>query len=431
MLRATIAIAALAVAAQAGAAEAGRIVFTTGSVQVGGAPAANGAAVQEGDALVTGADGYLYVKTADDGLFIVRPRSEAKIVTYHIDKVDPSRTQVKLELTKGVARSQSGTAVKAARQNFRFNTPVAAIGVRGTDFTVFTDQETSRVAVISGAITMSSFGAGCQPDGTGPCGAGSELTALQRGQLLEVRRGQSTPQLRQGGVVAPDVVAPPRSDEPLGKEKEGSEASLLDAHKGGVLVQQVSNNSSQQPSVLPPVPTLPPPVLELPRPMREVTWGRWQPVYDRDANSGLTKPGAERIDFNETYVLFRNQSGDAYQLPERGTAGFALTGGEANVRDTTTQVRSAASLSNGKLLVDFGNASYVTAFDLNHDNQDYRLASTGKVEKDGIFRGTNGYTPANNMTVTGALNNDNSATYLFQSTLRPGRIVSGVTTWAR
>ncbi|MTV53382.1 hypothetical protein GM672_11660 [Massilia buxea] len=427
--------AVLAVAAPAGAAEAGRIVFVTGNVQVAGVPASNGSAVQEGDALVTGADGYLYIKTVDEGLFILRPQSEAKIVTYHVDKVEPSRTQVKLELTKGVARSQSGKAVKAARQNFRFNTPVAAIGVRGTDFTVFTDQETSRVAVISGAITMSSFGGGCQPGGTGPCGSGSELSALQRGQLLEVRRGQATPRLMQGGAVAPDIVAPPRTDEPLGKEKEGADASLLDAHKSGVLAQQALNATVQPPPQEPEIPVVTPPVppvvVEIVRQGREVSWGRWQAVYDKDANSRLTKAGADSLDNNETYVLFRNRAGDPYVLPERGTAGFVLTGGEAYVRDMATQVRTAATISNGQLMIDFGNARYTTGFDLRHDSQDYRLASSGRVEKDGLFSNSNQYTPANNISIFGALDNNNGATYLFQGALRPGKIVSGVTTWAR
>jgi hypothetical protein len=121
--------------ALAHAGQAGKLIFVAGSAQVAGRHAVEGTAVQEGDLLSTGSDGFIYVKTIDDGLLILRPNSSARIVSYHVDRESPANTRVKLELLRGVARAQSGTAVKQARQNFRFNTPVAAIGVRGTDFT--------------------------------------------------------------------------------------------------------------------------------------------------------------------------------------------------------------------------------------------------------------------------------------------------------
>jgi hypothetical protein len=218
------ALACMAQSAQsAQAAEAGKVIFVAGKATIAERQAADGAAVEEGQMLSTGADGFLYVKTVDNGLFILRPNTRAQIVTYHVDTQHPENTRVKLELLNGVARSKSGDAVKQARQNFRFNTPVAAIGVRGTDFTVFTDSTTSRVAVISGAITMSGFAGACSADGGGPCeGATSrELTAAQRGQLLQVKRGQVAPQLLQSSPLSPDQVSPPRADEPLGMTESG------------------------------------------------------------------------------------------------------------------------------------------------------------------------------------------------------------------
>jgi hypothetical protein len=119
--------------------------------------------------LSTGGDGFIYIKTVDNGLFILRPATQARIAAYHVDAKNPANTHVKFELLSGVARSKSGDAVKQARQNFRFNTPVAAIGVRGTDFTVFTDNDTSRVAVISGGVVVSGFSGACRPEGAGPC----------------------------------------------------------------------------------------------------------------------------------------------------------------------------------------------------------------------------------------------------------------------
>ena len=206
-------------AGTAAAGEAGRIVFVSGDVTTGNKAAVLGEAVLEGDEIVTGRTGYIYLKTIDDGLLILRPASRARIAAYHIDSEHPQNTRVKLELLSGVARSVSGKGVKAARQNFRFNTPVAAIGVRGTDFTVFTDQQISNVTVLSGAIVVSGFSGSCAPGGVGPCehAASRELAAGQLGQMLQVKSGQAEPKLISAGGVAPDAVAPPRPDEPTAK----------------------------------------------------------------------------------------------------------------------------------------------------------------------------------------------------------------------
>lgn len=142
------AFAACAWSGIAQAAEAGRIVLVHGTAQVANRTLALGDAVAEGDEIATGKDGYVYLRTVDNGLLILRPSSRARIVTYHVDRQNPANTRIKFELLSGVARSVSGEAVKLARQNFRFNTPVAAIGVRGTDFTVYTDQQTSRKSVV-------------------------------------------------------------------------------------------------------------------------------------------------------------------------------------------------------------------------------------------------------------------------------------------
>ncbi len=118
----------LAAASSAAAGEAARVVFVAGDAQIATHQLALGDAVNEGDEIATGTDGYVYMKTIDAGFLILRPNSRAHITAYHIDSQTPANNRVKLELLSGVARSISGLGVKQARQNFRFNTPVAAIG---------------------------------------------------------------------------------------------------------------------------------------------------------------------------------------------------------------------------------------------------------------------------------------------------------------
>ncbi|MBB3118058.1 FecR family protein [Pseudoduganella violacea] len=437
----------LVLAAQAvQAEEAGKIIFVAGSAQVAGQPAALGTMVQEGQLLSTGNDGYLYVKTVDNGLFILRPKTQARIATYHVDKANPANTMVKLELISGVARSQSGEAVKLARQNFRFNTPVAAIGVRGTDFTVFTDQNTSRVAVISGRVTVSGFDGACRPEGAGPCEGQTarELAAAQKGVLLQIQRGQAAPQLMQGNsLLAPDVVAPPRGDEPVGKNGTGGTAGEpnLDAKKNVSLQEK----AAQQPAVknepnaggnvpplvvrpdpdpVPVVPVVPPP------PVREVSWGRWNTVLNMPANSGLSKDGAERIALGDDFVLFRSRSGSQFIAPERGSIGMVIASSEAYVRDIYTGPQ-AATLENGQLLFNFDKRSFTTSFDLVTGDETRKMASEGGVNSTGDFFGQNRYSPNSNMTVTGAMTDLNGATYLFKSSLDAKRSAGGVVVWKK
>ena len=434
MLRQFVFIAAAALlAGQALAEEAGKIIFVAGAAEVAGKAAQLGGPVQEGELLHTGADGYVYIKTVDKGLFILRPNTEARIVSYHIDAANPANTRIKLELLSGVARSQSGEAVKLARQNFRFNTPVAAIGVRGTDFTVFTDKDTSRVAVVSGAVTVSAFAGGCRAEGSGPCegAAARELSASQKGQLLQIQRGQAAPQLIANPSLLPDVVAPPHPDE--GKNTQaGTGEPSLDAKKNLSLQNQVAVNNIAPPPVAPVIPVtpvLPPPVVEV-TPPQVVSWGRWSPLVDKVPTSTLQKDGATLLANNEVYAVFIGKEGAPYVLPERGSAGFALTNSEAYVRDSTTQARTAATVQNGQLNVDFGKASFTTSFDVVDQSTTYKLASFGSVAKDGQFGASNQYALPSNMSVSGILSGDGGATYLFQSNLTPHRVISGVTVWA-
>ena len=431
------------------AAEAGKVIFVAGNASVADQPAVDGAPVGEGQMLSTGADGFLYVKTIDSGLFILRPNTKARIVTYHVDAKNPANTQVKLELLSGVARSKSGNAVKQARQNFRFNTPVAAIGVRGTDFTVFTDNDTSRVAVISGAIVMSGFAGSCRPDGAGPCegGASRELTAAQRGQLLQLQRGQATPQLLQSSPLSPDQVSPPRPDEPLAHAgSAGGGASSATGQPNLDVQKTVSLNDVI--NKVPPPPVLPPPVVTPPPtvpvqdaitlPDRGIVWGRWQVVAGLPPTFNLSNTAEQNdvLALNGNYALLRARGLDSYIAPSNGSIGFQLRNSEAFVYTDYTpgyRVETPATLSNGVLTVDFGKQSFATSVDMTSQAGNAKLQATGAVGADGQLHGESPSGRTNIMNVQGLLSNQNggSAAYIFDSRLDDKRTVNGVTYWEK
>lgn len=443
MLRRLIFACSVALAAQVHAAEAGKVMFVAGASSIAERPAVEGAAVGEGELLSTGTDGYLYVKTLDNGLFILRPNTKARIVTYHVDTKNPANTHVKLELISGVARSKSGDAVKQARQNFRFNTPIAAIGVRGTDFTVFTDQETSRVAVLTGRVVVSGFGGACSPDGGGPCdGAASrELSAAQRGQLL-IKRGQLAPQLLSSSTNAPDQVSPPRTDEPVAKTSAAPDGAI-DAKKSDsidkVVVQQPSKPVTAPPVVdvvTPPPVTTPDPAPTTPAlPQREIQWGRWATVLGQAPTLDIAVPdGAERIT-EGPFVLFRT-AGQDYVTPERGGASFNLKSSEAYIYyDDLTKAPVSAQVKNGVLNFNFDKSTFLTSFNLVGGGGTFNMVSNGTVTTDGHFNTEDAslYNLSSNSVVTGVLSNQNggSAAYLFRARLDDSRTTNGVTFWSK
>lgn len=445
-------VAAMVASAQAD--EAARAVFVSGKVEMAGQSLAVDGIVSEGAELSTGADGYVYLKTVDNGFFILRPNSRARIVSYHVDQKNPLNTRIKFELINGVARSISGDAVKLARQNFRFNTPVAAIGVRGTDFTVHTTQDASRVTVISGGIIVSGFAAGCSPQGIGPCegGASAELFARQHGQLLQITKGQVKPQLMQSSGVAPDIVAPPRADEPTAKPAAANNAAVpvasaennLDAQKAAenklplvaivpAVLVPIKEPILAPPVVVPPVvvpPVVTPPVVD---PLAsQIIWGRWKAIENRDANIDLAQysAAAKKIAIRDAFVILQRNN-TQWQLPTAGSMGFALKDGEAYVNNQATGAISPAQIQNASLNVDFSKLRFTTSFDLLTNNEIFKRQAEGKVYSDGQFTALNFF--PSNLSVDGVLASEKggSAAYLFQTHLADTRFASGILVWGK
>jgi hypothetical protein len=415
------------------AVDAAHIVFTAGQAKVGARAAQLGDTVREGEKLSTGSDGYLYLETLDKGFFILRPNSAGQIVSYQIDAVNPANSRIKLELQSGVARHISGDAVKKSRDNFRFNTPVAAVGVRGTDFTVFADQDQTRIVVLSGGVVVSPLAGLCVAAGFGPCGgpASRELFASATAQVLQINRGQ-VPMLLQGLEQSPDVTAPPRADEPA-LSKQGARSvpttsatvvltSLnLDAFKTNLIGQLASQS------------TAPAPVNMAPAGPPALIWGRWQKLLDQTIEVDVAALQAKNqlIATNSYYALLRRND-TPWQPPVQNSLGFTLQQSQAAILDESSRQVTLAKIENGQLQIDFARASFLTKFDLVNQSERFQLQNSGNVTSDGKLSGGNPFLLPNNMNVNGALAHDNStAAYLFQSRLDDRRIATGVTAWGK
>ena len=424
------------------AADAARVVFVAGTVKVAERVARIGDIVQEGERLSTGPQGYLYLATFDNGFFILRPNSTGQIVTYQIDTRNPANSRIKFELQSGVARHISGDAAKNARQNFRFNTPVAAVGVRGTDFTVFADQQTTRITVLAGGVVVGPLTGACAAAGFGPCEgpATRELFANNLGQMLQIGRGQ-VPELLLGAGNAPDVIAPPRPDEPaVSKTGSRSTPPASNAVAAATLnLDSLKTNSITQASLFKPeVPVAGPPQ---PIPQLEVSvagppqliWGRWQAMLDQaiEVDVAAFMASHQMVATNPYFALMRNRE-TLWQPPPQASLGFALQQSQAVIFNEASGQLGLAKIENGQLQIDFAKASFFTQFDLVSPKERISLQNKGEVAPDGKLYGGSQFSRPNNMDVRGALASDNrSAVFLFQSRLDALRVASGATLWGR
>ena len=185
---------------------AGQVVFAVGDAYVvslsGPQKATAGSIVLAGDRLVTGVNGYVHLRMADGAFLGVRSDSLLEINEYMFDITKPENGRVRLFLKEGTVRAISGRIAQENKQNFRLNTPLAAIGIRGTDFVAAADQGSTQVAVTSGGVSMSPYGLQCVAVELGSCLGDNviDLNAKRINSFLVVRQGQTAAQVLNGDI---------------------------------------------------------------------------------------------------------------------------------------------------------------------------------------------------------------------------------------
>ena len=127
-----------------------------------------GSPLMAGDRVRTGPDAVAILVFADEGRISLRADSELWIRHYEID---PSgvRTRIELELVKGTVRQISGNASRTQPDRYRLNTPIAVIGVRGTDFLAKTSGDAVEAFVHEGKIVLIPSPSECVGASTSNC----------------------------------------------------------------------------------------------------------------------------------------------------------------------------------------------------------------------------------------------------------------------
>lgn len=419
-----------------------------------------GTPILPGDRLDTADGGHLHIRFIDGALVSIRPGSRMLVEDYKYDPQRVSASLVRFKLEYGVARAISGAAAEGAKERFRLNTPMVAIGVRGTDFVVRAGESSTRAAVNQGAIVMAPFGADCMAQALGPCGSSSaRLLSADMGQLqVEFRPQLAQPEIKplQGAVFAsnstPDnggtpvtvrrVAAAPAPAAPaLGRtdsERLATAALAEEAVTAAITGQAAAPPpavTSPPVVVTPPPPPEPPPVVVVPEPTVPLpppvlAWGRWAAVAAGDGDIAL--PRAEAADGrsvtvgNGQYNLYRATDGQTELA--RGLGSYQFTLDRSSAQYSVAGSVSAASVEQGRLLLDFGNARFAT--DLRVANAltgAVGISGAGAIRGDGIFfdRSVAGQAIAGAAALDGK-----SAGYFFEKAVGAGTL-SGITLWSR
>lgn len=89
------------------------------------------------DSIVTGEKGRLQLKFSDGSRLALTEKTLFKVEEYLFDKDTPEKGKSVYRLLKGGMRTITGAISSANTENYRVNTPIATIGVRGTNYELF------------------------------------------------------------------------------------------------------------------------------------------------------------------------------------------------------------------------------------------------------------------------------------------------------
>jgi hypothetical protein len=390
-----------------------------------------GTPVRVGDRIETSANGHVHMRFVDNAAVSVRPQSSLEVQSYHFDPLRPELNEVRLRVEKGTSRSISGAATDLDKSRFRLNTPIAAIGVRGTDFIVQADAAGVRATVSDGAIAMGALGGDCSASGLGPCAGAKELSADMGRLMAEVRANDQSTRL----VPAVDLsVADAGSrrargtDNPAQSLSEARALSLAAAEPTGLEAQRGNDRAAAELLTLAAVRV---PDLNRPSDLSgQLIWGRW--AIGAAENENLSVPFAlarlgRHVTVGDSQMgLFRaDQSvpGQLFGDTLQGTVEMNLNRASASY-EIGSEVQTAG-ISASNLTIDFTRRTFATALNLfSAGGVQGELRASGAIRADGLFtvRDSEQY-------VSGALSLDGKeAGYLFERSAGGG-LFRGRTLW--
>lgn len=414
---------------------AARVVHMNGTSE----PLKRGASILVGDRVETSANGHVHVRFIDNGAVSVRPDSILEVQAYRYDVDKPQANEVRLRMEQGTSRSISGAATDADKNRFRLNTPIAAIGVRGTDFIVQSDASGVRATVADGAIVVGALGNGCSAAALGPCtGADARLLSADMGRLMaEVRPGERTTHVvPAAGGIAAVAGAEERVAAMNAAESAARAASLAAAEAKGFAPLRESDRAAADLLSIASAS-----VAELNSPAdltAQLVWGRWR-VSGAAANDNVSVQYSKVID-GRHWTTANNRDGDVLlrmsdpsnpnqelrPISDTPIVEMRLSRAQASFEYGNKQTE-AATVNGGSLTLDFDRRTFATALGLSSPTGGKaELRMGGDIASDGTFA-----VRSNTQMVSGALSLDGKeAGYLFERAVGNG-LFRGKTLWGR
>ena len=403
-------------------------------------PVRAGTKVRVSDEIITESNGHVHIQFDDKALLSVRPDSRLEIERYDFNQDKPSESSIKLNLVEGVTRSISGEGAHAARDRFRLNTPIAAIGVRGTDFVVSASGESVRALVNEGAIVMAPFSDNCLAAAFGPCAANAVELSQDSFQVAEVSGGTALPILlpasdERGDLSADEVETQVAQDDSVRADDKtaGTEVYLENVTSRRVAEEAVSV-ASRPPVKVPVITDLTPgsALSAAALTSNNLVWGRWsgndgQGKLERISLAYEVASAGRDVTVGNnagSYVLFRDSHGSTLVKPDLGVVSFGLDSAQAFYHSATGVV--AMQVNSGDLAIDFNQKSFSTRLGLNSAlSGKVDFSATGQYDDGGYF-----YSNTDSQMVRGAISLDGTeAGYLFEKALGSGNSVEGITLW--
>lgn len=421
------------------------------------------------DRIVTGANGHVHVQFVDNALVSVRPDSRLEIQRYDYDKQAPQNSSVKFRLEEGVTRSISGDAAQSARERFRLNTPIAAIGVRGTDFVVSASSSTTEAMVNEGTIVLAPYSQECSADAFGPCVANAVELDGNSLQMLALRDSEPLPRIlpsasaRNSEAVRAEVETALAANAALQSDSDESEgaqllaavdstgtgtarATSLEVVQEAITTPQLTSDAdaaaiSQIPSDLGGTAAAKPkdftPVTSLMYASlnsRDLLWGRFSffstpqtPLKDERITVSFSEASQNR---EQTlgglgYHLFRRDLKEEGLQIEQSQLSFKLNSAQAFYN--SGESLEAMQVRGGSLDIDLARSQFATLLNLEHSATGaIDFEASGSVRDGGFFS-----SQSDNKSIAGAISlNGREAGYFFEQQLEAGGI-QGLTLWDR
>ena len=138
MIRELLAVCIAACPVVALGAVAGVFQFVAGEVQVqsaGGAtkPARKGTPLSVGETVLSEKSGTAQIKMGDGAIVVVQPGSRLTVIEFHYEGREDGTERVRYRLDHGGFRAVTGVIGRTNKENYLIETPIAQMGVRGTD----------------------------------------------------------------------------------------------------------------------------------------------------------------------------------------------------------------------------------------------------------------------------------------------------------